>query len=177
MKEKDKEFKRLINNLELENDGTDIANKINKLLLDDPKSLKLYLSRALEEIQQSQDVELTRREESVLRIVKNTDNPLTASEIPELLDDQFRDIKEEFKSLQHRSHVSSILNKLVDLGLLGKMKYRNKVYYVEPEEAVREWLKNHGGVKEENISIKRISENTGLPLQSVKEVLDNMNYL
>lgn len=176
MSKEDKEFERLVRNLEIEEDGKEIAKKINKLLIDDPNSLKLYITRALEEIEQAQETELTRREESVLRVVKDVEKPVSATGLTELVTDEYEEVGEEYRSLHHRSHASSILNDLVNKGLLGKMRYRNKVYYVEPEESLRQWLKDHEVEEEDELSIKKISEDTEMPLQTVKEELKNIDY-
>jgi hypothetical protein len=170
-----KVYERLINNLELEEDGEEIATLINDLLAaDEADLLKLHLAEAEADLQAAaQEVELTPREEAADRVVSEHGEPLSAGDLVDLVENEYDEVGEQFQSLRHRSHASDILNRLVEKGLLGKIRHRGSVYYVDPEEAVRNWFKRHGDPEE--FVATELAEETGLPLPAVKDILTRID--
>ena len=170
-----KVYQRLVNNLELEADGEEIAALLNRLLsADEADLLKLHLAEAEADLQTvAQETELTPREEAANRVVSEHGEPLSAGDLVALVEDEYEEVGEQFQSLRHRSHASDILNRLVEKGLLGKIRHRGSVYYVDPEEAVRNWFKSHGDPEE--FVATELAEETGLPLPTVKDILTRID--
>jgi len=171
----EKEFTRLVNNLELEADGPQIARLINQILTnDDADLLKIYLTQARAETEKLHaNHQLSEVEELVRQVVDELGEPPSAGDVAEHIDSERPAILETSKSLRHRSHVSDVLNQLVAKGELGKLRHKQTVYYVPPKEAVRQWKQQKG--YDEEIPVEEIiddlAEETGLPVGQAQRLL------
>ncbi|WP_318566953.1 hypothetical protein [Salinigranum marinum] len=174
----DKEFKRLVSNLELEEDGAKVARLINQVLTnDDAALLKIYLTQARAETKKLHtDHQLSEAEEMVRQVVAELDDPPSAGDVAKYIERQRPDIVEESKSLRHRSHVSKVLNRLVAKGELGKLRHNQTIYYVSPKEAVRQWKQQRGYDGEIPVEqvINEVVEETGLPIGQAQQILSEL---
>lgn len=174
----EKEFTRLVNNLELEDDGPEIARLINQILTnDDAGLLKIYLTQARTETERLQaDHPLSEQEELVRQVVTEMEDPPSAGDVAEHIDAERPDIIETSKSLRYRSHVSGVLNQLVAKGELGKLRHNQTVYYVSPKEAVRHWKQQKGYDDEIPVDeiIDDLAEQTGLPVGQAQGLLTEL---
>lgn len=113
-----------------------------------------------------QDVKFTQMEQSVLDFVLGVKQPLSTAEVSS-------GIGAEYPSLRHRTHASSVLNSLVSKGFLGKIKMGKSFYFISPEEAVLECLKQRGE-ELDRCSPVRIADETGMPLAVVLEEIGGL---
>ncbi|ODS41227.1 MAG: hypothetical protein A7315_06795 [Candidatus Altiarchaeales archaeon WOR_SM1_79] len=156
-------------------EGEKMATQINRLLVDD--RLLHLLKIQLEDLEQEiatlslrQDITLKRRERIVREFILDQKRPLTAEEIANSLG-------KEHKSLGYGTHISAVLNSLMDKGIVGKVKIGRKHYFTNPKEAVMGALKQMGMMpKEEYTSdeIRALSDATGMPISSVLLTLDEL---
>jgi hypothetical protein len=171
----DKEYQRLVNNLELEEDGAVLARYINQILTNDNSDLlKLYLTQAHQETERLRATpKLSDKESAVLQVVTDASDPLTAGDVADRIETDYPDYAEAYKSLTHRTHVSKTLNRLVAKAKLGKLRHKKTVFFVTPKEAVRHWKQRHG--YETEISVDKITEElveeTGLPVGTAQQLL------
>lgn len=155
--------------LELDDDGEEIAEIIAGALIDGRKR-DLFLTR-LDEIRsqlQGMDakLELTDGEDAVMRFVVDAKRPLTTTEVAE-------SIGQKFPSLKYRTHTSTVLNSLVSKGIIGKYKDGYSYYFTSSREAVMVRLKRREE-ELENCSLVEIAKETGMPLGTVLNVIEEM---
>ncbi|MFA4957029.1 MAG: BlaI/MecI/CopY family transcriptional regulator [Candidatus Methanoperedens sp.] len=155
--------------LELDEGGEEIAEKIVGLLVDDGKR-NLFVTRLGEIASQLREMdtkpELTDAEEAVIRFVVDAKRPVTTTEVAE-------SIGKDFPSLKYRTHTSAALNSLVSKGILGKYKDGYSYYFTTPREAVTVRLKKRGE-EQEKCSVVDIAKETGMPLGTVLNVIEEM---
>jgi len=163
------DIERLIALLKTDEAGEDLARLISQLLIETRKRDILLIK--LHEIQKemdtlSREVKLSRAEEALRSVVLRAKKPLTVQEITTQVGDQFR-------SLRHSSHASSVLNALVEKGVIGKFKFGHNYYFTSPREAVNEQLKRRGEIPKE-CSPAEIAEATGMPLSAILDALGEL---
>ncbi len=155
--------------LELDEQGEEIAEIIAGMLIDDRKR-NIFVARLAEIRNQllaiDAKVELTDAEDAVRRFVVEIKRPVTTQEVAEK-------IGRGFPSLKYRTHTSTILNSLVSKGILGKFKDGYSYYFTTPREAVMERLKRRGE-HPERCSPAEISKETGMPLSTVLNVIEEL---
>ncbi len=155
--------------LELDEQGEEIAEIIAGMLVDERKR-NIFVTRLGEIRNQLQvmdaRVELTQAEDAVMRFVMDAKRPLTTRDVAE-------NIGEQFPSLKYRTHTSAALNSLVSKGILGKYKDGYSYYFTSPREAVLEQLKKRGE-EPGRCSLSEITEETGMPLGTVLNVLEEL---
>ncbi len=155
--------------LELDEQGEEIAEIISGMLVDERKR-NIFVTKLGEIRNQLQlldaRVELTQAEDAVMRFVIDAKRPLTTRDVAE-------NIGQQFPSLKYRTHASAALNSLVTKGILGKFKDGYSYYFTSPKEAVLERLKKR---EEEpgNCSLVEIANETGMPIGSVLNVIEEM---
>ena len=121
---------------------------------------------------------LAKREQRIADVVENMGNPRTASEITELIVNEYPDVVDEFQSAKHRSWVSTQLNELVNKGIIGRFKDGHEIRFTaDPAEAVRHWALHNDRFVE---SLERsdqisISNSTGMPKRSVRQAIDKLS--
>jgi len=165
----DNDIEKLKALLSTDEAGGEIARLINELLVDSQKRNVLLIK--LNEIQKemsklSLEIKLTKSEETLRSIVLGARKPLTVQEVTAKVGDEFR-------SLKHTSHASSMLSSLVSKGVLGKFKFGHNYYYTSPKEAVNEQLKHRGETPEE-CSPAEIAEETSMPLAVVLDAIEEL---
>ena len=155
--------------LALDDEGEKMANLLNEFLVD-PQKRDVLLIR-LEEIRKEMstlksEIKLARSEQAIRSLVLTSKKPLTAQEIAS-------QISEEYRSLKHISHASSVANALVSKGILGKFKIGYHYYFTSPTEAVREHLKRRSETPEE-CSPAEIAGEIGMPLAVVLDAIGEL---
>jgi len=159
------DIQRLLVLLQVDSEGEDIAEKLNRILVDRRKRLLLMVK--LQEVEEmvkalEQEVSLTPSETEVVRIIRDARKPLAAQEITE-------GASGRLESLRYRQHASATLNSLVDKGVLGKLKGRGRIlYFTEALEAVKQTI-NQLGQSPDDYDPQAVAESTGL---SIARVLD-----
>lgn len=165
----DNDIEKLRALLKTDEAGEEIVRLLNELLVDGRKRNVLLVK--LHEIRKemsklSLEVKLTRSEEMLRSIVLGAKKPLTAQEVS-------AQVGNEFRSLKHVSHASTVLNSLVSKGVLGKFKFGYNYYFTSPKEAVTEQLKRRGETPQE-CSPAEIAEGTGMPLAVVLDAIEEL---
>lgn len=155
--------------LELEEDGEEIAAIIAGFLVDEEKKdiFRPWLNEVKSQLQMRDvEIRLTDPEEAVKSLVLEARMPVTTQDVADKLG-------ENFPSLKYRTHTSAALNSLVSKGVLGKYKDGYSFYFTTPREAVMVRLKKRG---EDTINCKpsKIAQETGMPLATVMDVLDEL---
>ena len=164
-------FSQLLALLQVDEDGDWLASKLNQYLVDETK--RELLKQKLSEIEDTylsmnQDITLTQSEADVLRIVQNANKPLTAFDITEESGPGMID------SLKYRQHASATLNRLVEKGLLGKVRGRGRgTYFAPARDAVKQNLV-YLGQRPEDGDLQTISEITGLPNGKLATILKEL---
>jgi hypothetical protein len=155
--------------LELDEGGEEIAQMIAGMLIDDRKR-DLFVTGLVEIKSQLQGMdtkpELTDAHDAVLRFVVDARRPLTTTEVSE-------GVGKDFSSLKYRTHSSAALNSLVSKGFLGKYKEGYSYYFTTPREAVMVRIKKRGE-EPGNCSLVEIAKETGMPLGTVLNVIEEM---
>jgi predicted transcriptional regulator len=157
-----KDIERLKTLLEMDESNEELVRLLNEMLVDSKKRQMLLIK--LDEIKKelsilSSDIRLTKSEQAVKSIVLSSKKPLTAQEVASIADIDAR-------SLQYTARASSVLNSLVNKGIIGKYKSGYSYYYSTPTEAVFEQLK-HRGESLDNNSPSQIAKETGMRLSDV----------
>jgi len=160
---------KLVALLRTDEAGEELASLLSELLIDTRRRNVLLVK--LDEIRKemstlSREVKLTRAEEILRSMVLGARKPLTAQEIS-------TNVGDEFRSLKHTSHASTVLNSLVSKGILGKFKFGYNFYFTSPREAVNEQLKRRGETPQE-CSPAEIAEETGMPLAVVLDAIEEL---
>lgn len=155
----------------LKNDeaGEELAATLNELLVDEKKRnvLLIKLDAMRKEMSTlSLEVKLTRSEETLRSIVLGVRKPLTAGEAA-------AKVGNEFRSLKHTPHASTVLNSLVGKGVLGRFRLGQNIYFTSSREAVNEQLKRRGETPGE-CSPADIAEETGMPLVIVLDAIEEL---
>lgn len=155
--------------LALDEQGEELASIINEFLID-PSKRDVLLIR-LQEIRKEMstlksDIKLAKSEQAVRSLVLGSKKPLTAQEIASLM-------SEEYRSLKHTSHASSVANALVEKGILGKFKFGHNAYFTSPLEAVRQSLKRRDEMPDE-CSPAEIASEIGMPLAVVLDAIGEL---
>ena len=96
-----------------EDRGEEIAALLTDLLVSKREILMLRLSQALRDDRAPLVRRISRAEQRLLEIVRGANRPLSTRAVTDL-------VPERYKSLRHRSHVSTALNSLVHKGVLTK---------------------------------------------------------
>lgn len=160
---------KLIALLKTDEAGEELASLLSELLIDARKRnvLLVKLNEVRKEMSMlSREVKFTKSEEILRSIVLRARKPLNAQEVTTKVGDEFR-------SLKHTSHASSVLNDLVSKGILGKFKFGYNYYFTNPKEAVNEQLKRRGETPHE-CSPAEIAEETGMPLATVLDAIEEL---
>ena len=164
-------FDQLVALLKVDKDREWLAAKLSQYLVDEKKRelLKLKLSEVDEAyLSMNQDITLTPSEADVLRIVQKANKPLMASDIttqsgPGIVN-----------SLKYRQHASATLNKLVEMGLLGKVPSQGRgTYFALARDAVKQILVYLGQVPEEG-DPQTISDISGLPPEKTTTLIKEL---
>lgn len=155
--------------LRMDEAGEELAGLLNELVIDARKKNVLLIK--LNEIRKemstlSLEIKLTRSEEVVRSIVLGGRKPLTVQEVAAKVEDEYR-------SLKHTTHASTVLNSLVGKGILGKFKVGYNYYFTSPKEAVNEQLKRKGETPEE-CSPAEIAKGTGMPVATVLDAIEQL---
>ena len=165
----DNDIERLKALLKTDEAGEEIVRILNEFLVDSRKRnvLLLKLNEIRKEMSKlSLEVKLTRSEEVLRGIVLGAKKPLTSQEVS-------AQVGNEFRSLKHVSHASTVLNSLVSKGVLGKFKFGHNYYFTSPRETVNEQLKRRGETPQE-CSPAEIAEETGMPLAIVLDAVEEL---
>ncbi|MFC1976930.1 hypothetical protein ACFLWS_01485 [Chloroflexota bacterium] len=155
--------------LQMDEAGEELASLLNELLIDSTKRNVLLVK--LNEMRKEMstlglEVRLTRSEEAIRSIVLGSRKPLTAQEVAAKVGDEFR-------SLKHTTHASTVLNSLASKGITGKFKLGHNYYFTSPKEAVSEQLKRRAESPQE-CSPAEIAEETGMPLAVVLDAIEGL---
>lgn len=155
--------------LDVDDSGEMLADMLNKMIIDERK--KEILITKLVEMQRQfytlgQEIKLTKSEEAVKGLVLGMNRPLTSQDVAD-------NIGDKYKSLKYKTHASTALNSLVEKGILGRIKKGNVNYYIDTKEAIIEQLKRRGETPD-NCSPGDISKQTGMPLNSVLDALEDI---
>lgn len=157
---------RLYAALQIEEAGEEIAARIGELLVDD-RGRNVLLAKLVEAGNERallrQEVQLTRLEAEVRRIVTESGQPATAEDVAKYAPGNY-------KSLRHRSNASMALNSLVEKGILGKVHVGQQVYFTDAEEAVMEGMKRLG-MSPRNFDPEAIARTTGVPSGIVTDAI------
>lgn len=165
-----KRFQRLLQNLLLEDNPAELTKRINHLLAENAEVLEIYLAKAEGDLMTIEEQDLSEDKQALLQVLHSFDRPVTATEVAKCVESDFPEFAEQHGSLTYRSHVSSKLSELVDVNLLGKIRFGNTVHYGAPKEAVRSWMKDHGNPQ--SPPIDEIAEDTGLSLPVVHSLIE-----
>jgi hypothetical protein len=157
----------LAKELKKRKNGEKIALMLLEYLNDESLStlLTATLASLKEEIVRYEDVKLTPAEREAYKLVQQK-GVVTYDDLKQLSD--------KFASFKHRSHTSTIMNSLVEKGLIGRIKLGREIAYATPREAVIWALKILDKLPRE-CNPKDIADLTGLPLIKVIEVLKELN--
>jgi hypothetical protein len=162
-------IERLIALLKMDEAGEELASLLSEMLIDGRRRNVLFLKlRELrkEMVVLSQEVRLTKSEDMLKSIVLGSRKPLTVQEVATKVGDEFR-------SLKHTTHASTILNSLVGKGVIGRFKLGYNYYFTSPKEAVNEQLKRRNETPQE-CSPAEIAEETGMPLAVVLDAIEEL---
>lgn len=155
--------------LETDESGEEIAEILNRLLVDEGKRNVLVMK--LMEMEKNfatfeKEVSFTKAEEIVRNVVLSANKPLTSQEI-------INRIGDEHRSLKYHSHVSATLQSLIRKGVLGKYRFRTGVYFTEAKNAVIETMKKRGELPSD-CSPNDIAKETELPVHVVLNVIEEL---
>ena len=155
--------------LSMDEEGEKLAQILNEMLID-PRKRDVLLVR-LNQIKKDlstlgQEIKLSKTEEGVRSVVLGSKKPLTAQEVTTAVGDEYR-------SLRHISHASTVLNTLVSKGVLGRFKFGYNYYFTNPREAVSEQLKRRGETPEK-CSPADVADETGMPLDVVLNAIEEL---
>ncbi len=154
---------RTLKNIE---NGEKIALLLLDFLCDEEKTMILVsvLASLKDEMTRYRNVILTPAEREAYELVKRR-GVVTFRDLNELAD--------RFASFKYKSHTSSIMNSLINKGLVGRIKLGREVAYATPKEAVMWALKVLGKMPSE-CNPKDVSDLTGLPVVKVLEVISEL---
>ena len=165
----DNDIEKLKTLLKTDEAGEEIVRILNEFLVDSRKRnvLLIKLNEIRKEMSKlSLEVKLTRSEEVLRSIVLRAKKPLAAQEVS-------AQVGNEFRSLKHVSHASTVLNSLVSKGVVGKFKFGYNYYFSNSKEAVNEQLKRREETPQE-CSPAEIAEETGMPLAVVLDAIEEL---
>ncbi len=149
--------------------GEELAGKINSLLANE-QSEEIFLAR-LNEIRKEiftlkQEIIISAKEKAIRGYVLEQKKPPTTSEISKALG-------KKYKSLQHRTHASVVVNSLTGKGVLGKFRIGHSYYFTSPEGAVKQVIAQRNEIPEDCNRVK-VSVETGLPLATINSILKRL---
>ena len=132
-----------------------------------PNELVPALVSPRNEIAKSEQIKLTAAEKGAYKLVIKK-SVVTFDDLTKLTG--------KFASFRYRNHTNTIMNSLVEKGLIGKIKLRKETVYATPKEAVMWALKELDGIII-RYNPKKVGKLTGLPSVEVLEVLDELVWV
>jgi hypothetical protein len=162
-------FNKLSERLRSDPEGEQVAELLFELLSGRATRNGLYarllaLKSELDETPRTRPVGTQR---ALIEMVEES-GPLTTDEVMALAEEY------GYRSLRFKQHASSMLNRAVDAGQLGKIRRRpTGLFFGQPEDAVREALKQIGKVPAECgvADLTELAKITGLRIETVDETL------
>lgn len=139
-----------------------------------------------EDIPDGDERPVTNREETQLtsaqrglveRLSEGMGNPRTADQIVSLIDAEYPEFLEEYRSARHRSWINEQLNTLVEAGEMGRFRDGRNVYYTRSvTDAIRQWApRNNRFVEELSVTdTSEIADSTGMPARYVRPALKEL---
>ena len=165
-------FKDLSDRLKRDPEGEQIASLLSELLSDRATRNGLYarLLAMKSELAEAPRTRPVGTQRALIEMVEES-GPLTTDGV------MARAEEYGYRSLRFKQHASAMLNRAVDAGQLGKIRRRpTGLFFGQPEDAVREALKQIGKVPAECgvANLTELAKITGLRIETVDEVLTRL---
>ena len=162
-------FKKLSDHLRSDPEGERIAELLSELLSGRATRNGLYarLVELKSELEATPRTRPVGTQRALLDMIEES-GPLTTNQVME------RAQEYGYRSLRFKQHASSMLNRAVDSGQLGKIRRRpTGLFFGHPEDAIKEALKQIRKVPAECdvTDLTELAKITGLRIETVDEML------